>query len=193
MSIVVGGSIYLFWNPWLYYPRISGYSLVSWAFLPQGGTTKSNQSINRFPFLFFISILPMQEPQEIWVWSLGQEDPLEKGMATNSRLLARIFPRTEEPRGLQSIRLHRVGHEWALMHYYNDCVRLCQTVSPLRSPGSLRPMHHGLLLPWCLLIVLWPQWHVCLQVLHLWVPGVITALFIHLAKAPKWSSHAKLG
>ena len=54
MSIVVGGSISLFWSPWQYYPRISVYSLVSWAFLPQGGTTKSNQSINRFPFLFFV-------------------------------------------------------------------------------------------------------------------------------------------
>ena len=37
---------------------------------------------------------------EIWVQSLGQEDPLEKGMATLSSILAWRIPRTEEPGGL---------------------------------------------------------------------------------------------
>ena len=42
--------------------------------------------------------------QEIWVRSLGQEDPLEKGMATHSSILAwRIPDKTEEPGGLQSM------------------------------------------------------------------------------------------
>ena len=42
--------------------------------------------------------------QEAWVQSLGQEDPLEKGMATHSSILAwRIPPGSEEPRGLQSM------------------------------------------------------------------------------------------
>ena len=40
--------------------------------------------------------------QEIWVQSLGQEGPLEKGMATHSSLLAWEIPCTEEPGGLQS-------------------------------------------------------------------------------------------
>ena len=40
---------------------------------------------------------------ENWVWSLGQEDFLEKGMATHSSILAWRIPRTEEPGGLQSI------------------------------------------------------------------------------------------
>ena len=40
--------------------------------------------------------------QETWVWSLGQEDPLEKGMAINSSIFAWETPRTEEPGGLQS-------------------------------------------------------------------------------------------
>ena len=35
--------------------------------------------------------LAMQEPQEMWVQSLGQEDPLEKEMATHSNILARAF------------------------------------------------------------------------------------------------------
>ena len=43
--------------------------------------------------------------QEIQVRSLGQEDPLEEGMATFSRLLAWRIPRTEEPGGLQSLGL----------------------------------------------------------------------------------------
>ena len=40
--------------------------------------------------------------QEIWIWSLGGEDPLEKEMATHSHVLAWKVPRTEEPGGLQS-------------------------------------------------------------------------------------------
>ena len=47
----------------------------------------------------------MQETQEMQVRSLGQEDPLEEGMATHSRILAWRVPRTEEPGGLQSIGL----------------------------------------------------------------------------------------
>ena len=43
--------------------------------------------------------------------SLGQEDPLEKGMATQSSLLAGKIPWTEEPSGLQSMRSQRVGHD----------------------------------------------------------------------------------
>ena len=54
----------------------------------------------------------MQEPQEARVWSLGQEDPLEKGMATHSSILAWEIPWTEKPGGLQSIGLQRVGHDW---------------------------------------------------------------------------------
>ena len=41
--------------------------------------------------------------QETWVQSLGREDPLEKGMATNTSILAWRIPWTEEPGGLQSM------------------------------------------------------------------------------------------
>ena len=37
--------------------------------------------------------------QEMWIRPLGQEDPLEKGMATHSSILARRIPWTEEPGG----------------------------------------------------------------------------------------------
>ena len=43
----------------------------------------------------------VQETQETWVQSLGQEDPLEEGMATHSSTLAWRIPWTEEPGGLQ--------------------------------------------------------------------------------------------
>ena len=43
--------------------------------------------------------------KETWGWSLGWEDPLEKGMATHSSILAWEILWTEEPGGLQSIRL----------------------------------------------------------------------------------------
>ena len=48
--------------------------------------------------------------QETQVQSLGQEDPLEKEMATHSSVLAWNISWTEGPGGLQSMRLQRVGH-----------------------------------------------------------------------------------
>ena len=53
----------------------------------------------------------MQEPQETWVQSLGWEDPLEKGMAAHSSILAWRIPQTEKPGGLQPIGLQRIGHD----------------------------------------------------------------------------------
>ena len=49
--------------------------------------------------------------QEIWVRSLGQEDPLEKEMATNSSTLAWKIPWVEKPGRLQSMGSQRVGHD----------------------------------------------------------------------------------
>ena len=48
--------------------------------------------------------------QETLVRSLGQEDPLEKGIGTHSSILAWRILWIEEPSGLQSIELQRVGH-----------------------------------------------------------------------------------
>ena len=50
----------------------------------------------------------MKEP---WVQSLGQEDPLEKGMATHSTILAWRIPGTEEPGGLQPSGSQRARHD----------------------------------------------------------------------------------
>ena len=48
--------------------------------------------------------------QEMWVQTLGWEDPLGKRMATHSSVLAWETPRTEEPGGLKSLGSQRVGH-----------------------------------------------------------------------------------
>ena len=49
--------------------------------------------------------------QETWVQSLGWEDPLEEGMATHSSIPAWRIPWKEEPGGLQSMGLQRVGQD----------------------------------------------------------------------------------
>ena len=49
--------------------------------------------------------------QETLVLSLGREDPLDKGMATHSSILAWKTPWTQEPGGLQSMGSQRAGHD----------------------------------------------------------------------------------
>ena len=53
----------------------------------------------------------MQETREMQIQPLGQKDPLEEKVATHSCILAGKIPWTEEPGGLQSIGLQRVGHD----------------------------------------------------------------------------------
>ena len=77
--------------------------------------------------------LLMQETLQMWVWSLGQEDPLEEGTATYSSILAWRVLWIEEPSRLQSIGLYRAGHDWsnlALMH-----IKACMSCPNL---GQLR-------------------------------------------------------
>ena len=52
--------------------------------------------------------------QETWVWSLGQDDPLEEKMATHSNILVWEISGTEEPDGLQSMGLQGVRHDWVI-------------------------------------------------------------------------------
>ena len=51
--------------------------------------------------------------RETWVWSLGQEDPLEKEMVTHSSILTWTIPWTEKPGRLQFTGSQRVRHNWA--------------------------------------------------------------------------------
>ena len=65
-----------------------------------------------------------------WVWSLGEEDPLEEGMATYSSFLVWEVPWTEDPGGLQSTGSQRLRHDWsdlARIHAINQNL-LHQTV-----------------------------------------------------------------
>ena len=64
-----------------------------------------------FPGVSDQTIKNLPAMQETWVPSLGWEDPLGEGMATHSSILAWRIPQTEEPGGLQSMELHRVGHD----------------------------------------------------------------------------------
>ena len=54
--------------------------------------------------------------QETWILSLSQEAPLEKGMATNSSILAWEISWPDESDGLQSTGSQRVGHDWVTKH-----------------------------------------------------------------------------
>ena len=79
--------------------------------------------------------------QEMWVPSLGGEDPLEKEMATHSRILTWEIPRTEEPGGLQSMRPQRVRHDLLTKHHHlKNAHRALET---LLGPTSLQPAGAG--------------------------------------------------
>jgi len=58
------------------------------------------------------NLLPMQQMPEMWVGSLGRENPLEE-MATHSHILTWKILWTEETGGLQSMGLPRVRHDWS--------------------------------------------------------------------------------
>ena len=69
------------------------------------------------PFMFWASLVAQRVKhlpamQETQVQSLGQEDPLQKEMATHSSTLARKILWTEVPGRLQSMGSQRVGHDW---------------------------------------------------------------------------------
>ena len=63
----------------------------------------------------------MQEMQEMWVQSLGQEDSLERKMATYSSILAWKIPWREDPGGLKSIGLQRVRYDGMTKQAHIPC------------------------------------------------------------------------
>ena len=70
----------------------------------------SHMEVQDFHVAQMVKNLPAM--QETRVQPLGQEDPLEKGMASHSSILAWRIPWAEEPSGLQSVELQRVRHDW---------------------------------------------------------------------------------
>ena len=91
-----------------------------------------------FPGGSVVKNLPvMQEMQGTRVWSLGQEGPLEEGMAAHSGILAWRIPWTEEPGRLQSIGSQRVRHDLAT----KERERLVHKVE--KEVGRLNWLDHG--------------------------------------------------
>ena len=80
----------------------------------------------------------MQEMGETWVQSIGQEDPLEEGMATHFSILAWRIPWTEEPSRLQSIGLHSSVQFSSVTQ---SCPTLCD---PMDCSTFGFPVHHQL-------------------------------------------------
>ena len=76
--------------------------------------------------------------QEIWVWSLGQEDPLEKGMTIHFSILAWRIPWPEESGRLQSTGSQRVRHGWAAI-IRRQAVTLHKYIKPSVVGGIVPP------------------------------------------------------
>ena len=97
-------------------PGISQTRILEWVAI--SFSRGSSQPRDQTQVSFFTSWatkrihLAMQETRELHIWSLGQEDTLEQGMATQTRNLAWRIPWTEEPGGLQSMGSQRAGHDW---------------------------------------------------------------------------------
>ena len=70
--------------------------------------------------------------QERQVRSLGREDPLEKGMATHSSILAWRIPRTEEPGGLHSMGVPKSQIQLSDFHLYGNCKDFIEVLFEVR-------------------------------------------------------------
>ena len=102
---------------------------------------------------------------ETRVQSLGQDNPLEKEMATHSSILAWKIPWTEEPDRLQSMRLQRVGHNWVTNtlimsdgeHFFMCLLAICM-------PSLEKYVYDFCPLFWlgCLFLWYWLVWAVCM-------------------------------
>ena len=78
---------------------------------------------------------------ETQVWSLEQENPVEKEMATHSSILAWEIPWTEEPGGLQFMGSQRAGHDWATEHSHTHPQKLLMFPSG-KAPPSPKNNHY---------------------------------------------------
>ena len=100
-------------NP-VFWPREFHGLYSAWGLKESDMTEQLSLHINRrrgFPIGLVVKNLPAMP--EMQVWSLNQEGPLEKDMATYSSILAWRIPWTEEPGELQSIGGQRVRHDWS--------------------------------------------------------------------------------
>ena len=99
--------------------------------------------------------------QETQVRFLGQEDPLEKEMATHFTSLAWRAPRTEEPGGLQSMGSQRVGHNWATEH---TVVKILKYINTFIMRGSTSHCFVSHLHLGCPLSLSWYLWRLAPEI-----------------------------
>ena len=99
---------------------------------------------------------------ETWVWSLSQEDPLEKELATHSSILAWIIPWIEEPGRLEFMGSQRVRHDWSNLACSTlimpRITPVCLGIPTFRSPvftGKVLSFQHNTCLPWTVGERLW--------------------------------------
>ena len=93
--------VWLYWGIFVVWKMVHVvYNLTNFDVCIHNGLLKWHSGIKSSPAV-----------QETWVWSLGQEDPLEKGMPTHSSILAWRIPWTEEPGRLQSMGSQRVRQD----------------------------------------------------------------------------------
>ena len=130
---------------------------------PQTAVSPGGEPYWSYPHMpaFLISQIVKNLPamQEIWVQSLGQEDLLQKGMATHSNILAWKIPWMEEPHGLQSMWLQRVRHDWMTNTFTFKRKR--------RDQSSLSPhIHQGETTWMCIKKVHKPRWEPLWETKH---------------------------
>ena len=126
--------------------------------------------------------------QETRVPSLGQEDPLEKGMATHSSIFAWRISWTEEPGRLQSMGSERVGHDWAM----NTSLQINEKLHSDLIYIGYNAMYIGLL---CVNLLLSHQiWYKLLWIVD-WCKPQNRVCTSHISKGrrkPWWKPHQKL-
>ena len=105
-DLLISSPIPRFWKP----SRAGTRSLLMW--MPQYHMSLGISHSRAVASLVAQRLKRLPAMPETWVRSLGQEDPLEKEMATYSSILAWTIPWTEEPGELQSTGSQRVGHDW---------------------------------------------------------------------------------
>ena len=83
--------------------------------------------------------------QKTQVWSLSRVDPLEKGMAIHSIILAWRIPCTEEPGRLQFMGSQRLGHNWGTNNQFSPVAQSCPTLcDPMNQSTPGLPVHDQL-------------------------------------------------
>ena len=120
------------------------------------------------------------------VWPLGQEDPLEKEMATHSSILAWGIPWTEDPGGVQSMGSKRVRYDWsALAHAHRVLETGPFTDLPIMSINRSKCSYQLLFL-----VIMPPHLQVTVTKMHTDWNSVSPVLSERDSHASKWSGYS---